>query len=56
MAKRAVALSNENVSEIHEPILSENVETTLEEYKTLSEKCDEVIIKIKDRKARKKKS
>jgi len=29
-------------------------EEIIEEYKTLNEKCDQVIIKIKDRKAKKK--
>lgn len=52
--KRAVALSID-ISEIQDPIILEDVEVeTLEEYKALNEKCDQVIVKIKDRKARKK--
>lgn len=52
--KRAVALSGE-IMEIKEPLNAEEIELeTLEEYKSLNEKCDKVIIKIKSRKASKK--
>lgn len=52
--KRAVLLSSETV-DIPDSLSLENVQVeTIEEYKTLNEKCDQVIIKIKSRKARKK--
>jgi len=52
--KRAVALSID-VSDVQDAVIAEDIEVeTLEEYKTLNEKCDKVIVKIKDRKARKK--
>ena len=52
--KRAVALSSESI-EVKEPINIEEVELeTLEDYKSLNEKCDKVIVKIKSRKASKK--
>ena len=54
--KRAVALSQEivaiEVKETGQLALAEN--DTLEEYKALNEKCDKVIVKIKNRKAKKK--
>lgn len=54
--KRAVALSGDVVVvEMLDITPIESLDDTLEEYKNLSEKCDQVIVKIKTRKARKKK-
>ena len=49
--KRATNLSNESI-DVKDTLSIENINIeTIEEYKTLNEKCDKVIVKIKNRKA-----
>lgn len=55
MPRRRQSLASAEVITISEPVAMEDLEdTTVEDYKKLNEKCDQIMTKKKDRKKDKK--
>jgi hypothetical protein len=52
--KRNLAINLDQVSFVEPIVIDKLEEKTIEDYKSLNEKCDDVIVKIKRRKEKKK--